>query len=91
MSQNTTRRSSTPLWVWIVTALIAATLTVAVLFYIGWFDAETHVDTPAGDNVTQQYELTEPQADSPGEADWQNANHESLRQIITESPDSTSL
>lgn len=36
-------------------ALLVAAIAVAVLFYIGWFDSNTHVDTPAGDNVEQQY------------------------------------
>ncbi|MDE6311160.1 MAG: hypothetical protein K2L96_05005 [Muribaculaceae bacterium] len=85
MSQNSdSRKSSTPTWVWVVIGIIVATLTVACLIYIGWFDAETHVDTPAGDNVTQQYELTEPQADQPGEADWQNADHRSLQDVIVD-------
>ena len=83
MTQNfSSRKSSTPTWVWVVIAIIVATLTVACLLYIGWFDAETHVDTPAGDNVTRQYELTEPRAESPGEAYGQNAYHRSLREEI---------
>lgn len=86
MAQNNlpTQRKSTPTWIWVVIGLITATLTVAVLLYIGWFDAETHVDTPNGDNVTQQYNLTEPRADEPGEADWQNADHRSLRDEIVD-------
>lgn len=88
-SSSTSRRSSTPTWVWVVIALIVATLTVCCLLYIGWFDAETHVDTPAGDNVMHQYELTEPHADDPGEADWQNADHRSLDEVIVD-PDGES-
>lgn len=90
MTQNSSsRKSSTPTWVWVVIAIIVATLTVACLLYIGWFDAETHVDTPAGDNVMHQYELTEPQADQPGEADWQNADHRTLQEEIV-NPDAAS-
>lgn len=78
------KKQGTSLWVWLVIALIVAALTVGVLYYIGWFDARTHVDTPAGDNVEQQYQITETDASAPGEADWQNAGHESLREVITE-------
>ena len=81
MTKNfSSRKSSTPTWVWVVIAIIVATLTVACLLYIGWFDAETHVDTPAGDTVTRQYALTEPRAESPGEADGHNADHRALRE-----------
>lgn len=72
------------LWAWIVIAIIVAAIAVGTLYYIGWFDANTHVDTPAGDNVTEQYELNEAQADAPGEADWQNAGAQSLREVISE-------
>lgn len=47
-------------------ALLVAAIAVAVLFYIGWFDSNTHVDTPAGDNVEQQYVIEEAGADQPG-------------------------
>ncbi|MBD5219277.1 MAG: hypothetical protein HDS72_03400 [Bacteroidales bacterium] len=77
-------KQSSGFWGWLILGIVVAALVLGVFFYIGWFDAETHVDTPAGDNVTQQYELTEPQADAPGEADWQNADHQSLRELITE-------
>ncbi len=81
---TSTKRKNSGLWVWIIIGLIVATLVFATIYYIGWFDYNTHVDTPAGDNVTQQYELTEAGADSPGEADWQNADHQSLDELITE-------
>lgn len=79
-----TQKKSTGLWVWIVIALIVATIAVATLYYIGWFDSNTHVDTPAGDNVEQQYTLEEADADAPGEAEWQNADGQSLQEVITE-------
>lgn len=79
-----THRKSTGLWAWIVIALIVATIAVATLYYIGWFDKNTHVDTPAGDNVEQQYTLDEAQADAPGEADWQNAEGQTIDEVITE-------
>lgn len=77
------RKKSSGLWVWVVIGIIVATIAVATLYYIGWFDANTHVDTPAGDNVEHQYNITEANADSPGEADWQNAANRSLREVIT--------
>ncbi len=79
-----TQKKSTGLWVWIVIALIVATIAIATLYYIGWFDSNTHVDTPAGDNVEQQYQLKEADADAPGEADWQNVDGQSLQEVITE-------
>lgn len=78
------KQNSKGLWAWIVLALFVAALAVGVLFYIGWFDTNTHVDTPAGDNVEQQYTITVANADAPGEADWQNADHQSLDEVITE-------
>lgn len=79
---NSNKKAS-DLWVWIIIGLIVATIAVASLYYIGWFDTNSHVDTPAGDNVMQQYTIETPDADSPGEADWQNAGHESFREAIT--------
>lgn len=76
-------RKSSDLWVWITIGIIVAAIAVASLFYIGWFDTKSHVDTPAGDNVMQQYTIDHPNADQPGEADWQNADHESFREVIT--------
>ncbi|MCM1067383.1 MAG: hypothetical protein NC418_07415 [Muribaculaceae bacterium] len=84
------QRKSSGLWAWIVIAIIVAVIAVGTLYYIGWFDNNTHIDTPAGDNVEQQYELKEANADSPGEADWQNADGESLREVITEPASDTS-
>ncbi len=81
---NYSNKKGASIWLWLTVALVVAVLTVATLFYIGWFDAKTHTDTPAGDNVEQQYQLTETNAGQPGEADWQNADHESLREVITE-------
>ncbi len=77
-------RKSSGIWSWLIIGLIVAAIVVGTLYYIGWFDARSHVDTPAGDNVEQQYDVTVAGADEPGEADWQNAGHQSLREIITE-------
>lgn len=79
-----TQKKSSGLWAWIVIAIIVATIAIATLYYIGWFDTNTHVDTPAGDNVEQQYELNEANSDASGEADWQNAEGQTIDEIITE-------
>ncbi len=84
------KRKSSGLWAWIVIGLIVAALVVGTLYYIGWFDANSHVDTPAGDNVEEQYEITVAGADQPGEADWQNADGQSLREVITDPESETS-
>lgn len=76
-------RKSSDIWVWLIIGIIVATIAVASMYYIGWFDNNTHVDSPDGDNVTQQYTITTPGADTPGEADWQNAGHETLREAVT--------
>lgn len=67
---------------WLIIGIIVATIAVATIYYIGWFDNNTHVDTPAGDNVEQQYVITDASSDAPGEADWQNADGESLQQEL---------
>lgn len=79
-----TQSKSSGFWKWFIVAIIVAILAVATIYYIGWFDNNTHVDTPAGDNVEQNYQLSEPNADQPGEADWQNTEGQSLREVITE-------
>lgn len=84
------KRKSSGLWAWIVIGLIVAALVVGTLYYIGWFDANSHVDTPAGDNVEEQYDITVAGADQPGEADWQNADGQSLREVITDPESETS-
>ncbi|MDE6468661.1 MAG: hypothetical protein K2L28_07185 [Muribaculaceae bacterium] len=84
------KRKSSGLWAWIVIGLIVAALVVATLYYIGWFDANSHVDTPAGDNVEEQYRITVAGADQPGEADWQNADGQSLREVIADPEAETS-
>lgn len=83
MAYNSNNKSS-GLWAWILIGVIVAIIAVGTLFYIGWFDTNTHVDTPAGDNVEQQYTINEAGADQPGEADWQNAEHQSFREVITD-------
>ena len=81
MANSSKKKSG--LWGWIVAILVAAAA-LGVLFYIGWFDERTHVDTPAGDNVEQQYNIEGSQAQTPGVADWQNADGENLREAIVD-------
>ena len=46
---------------WVVIGFIVAALLVGALYYIGWFNEKTHIDTPAGDNVEALDEvITEP-------------------------------
>lgn len=81
MANSSKKKSG--LWSWIIALLVAAAA-IGVMFYIGWFDTRTHVDTPAGDNVMQQYTIEGSQAETPGVADWQNADGESLREAIVD-------
>ena len=67
MAQYQDKKSS-GLWVWIVIGIIVATIAIATLYYIGWFDNNTHVDSVNGDNVEQQYQIDEANADEPGGA-----------------------
>lgn len=78
------QKKNSGLWIWIVIALIVAALVVATLIYIGWFNTNTHVDSLNGDNVMDQYTIEETNAGAPGEADWQNADHRTLDEVITE-------
>ena len=81
-TQNDGPRRNSRLGTWIAVAVIVATLCVAVMFYIGWFDNKTHVDTPAGDNVEEVYAPSG--NESQAESDWQNADNESLREVIVD-------
>lgn len=73
------------LWAWILIALIVAALAVGILYYLGWFDSNTHVDTPAGDNVEQTYRQKGPNTNNPGVQSWQNDEHLNLREVIVDS------
>ncbi|MDE6928228.1 MAG: hypothetical protein K2P06_05830 [Muribaculaceae bacterium] len=72
------------IWAWVIIGLLTAALAVGVLFYIGWFDTNTHVDSENGDNVTEQYINTDARPDEPGEAEWQNTSEQSLRNVIAD-------
>ena len=69
-------------WRVLLIGLIVAAIAVAVIYYIGWFDNRTHVDAPDGDNVENTYQL--PDETSPSEVEWQNADHQSLDQVIAD-------
>lgn len=67
-------------WRLFVIAIIVAAIAVAVIYYIGWFDNRTHIDAPEGDNVENTYEL--PDETSPAAVEWQNADNQSLDEVI---------
>lgn len=71
------------LWAWIIWGLVAAAVCLGILCYIGWFNTNTHVDSNES-NVKADYVVTDANAAAPGEADWQNDEHQSLDQIITQ-------
>lgn len=75
-------KESSGLWTWVVVGFIVAAIAIGVLIYIGWFNNNTHVDSVNGSNVEQQYQIEEANADAPGEASWQNADHQTLRETI---------
>lgn len=77
-------RKKSGLWGWVVIAVIIAALAVGTLYYIGWFDNRTHVDTPAGDNIERQYDIDDSKALTPEEAGWQNADSESFREAVVD-------
>lgn len=69
--------------IWLVIGLIVAAIVMVLLYYIGRLDAGTHVDTPQGDNVTDIYR-TAADSLSPSESAWQNANGQTLDEVITD-------
>ena len=78
-------KKNSGLGVWIAIAVIVAVIAVGVLYYIGWFDTNTHVDAPrVGDNVEEVYPSDSPGADTPGESTWENADGKSLQEVIVE-------
>lgn len=86
------RRNSAgrPKWgVYLATAVVVAAICTGVMFYIGWFNNKTHVDSPNGDNVTHQYRIETAHPEAPGENDWQNPEKSSLREVITEHAEGT--
>lgn len=74
---------------WLAAALIVAALCVAVLFYIGWFDNNTHVDAPDGDNVESQYQIDVDQPEAPGVNDWQNPDNSDLDRVVVQHAEGT--
>ena len=82
-------RKNTRIGTLIALGLVVAVLCVGVLFYIGWFDIRTHVDSPDGDNVLDNYQIETSQPDAPGENDWENPGHSSLREVIVDHAEGT--
>lgn len=76
-------RNSKSGWLWVVGFLIAA-VCVAIILYIGWFNNNSHVDSPNGDNVLESYETETPQPDAPGINDWENPAGNNLQEIIVD-------
>lgn len=74
---------------YLVAALIVAAICVGVLFYIGYFDTKTHVDSENGDNVMNTYQIETAQPDAPAENDWNNPDQNNLQQIIVDHADGT--
>ena len=66
----------------LIVGLVVAAIVVTILYYIGWFDSRTHVDTPAGDTVESYYEPEDPT--SPAESEWENADGRSLDEVISD-------
>lgn len=90
MANNNSKKDSK--WgTYLVVAVIVAAVCVAVLFYIGWFDNNSHVDSPSGDNVLQNYETVTPQPDAPGINDWENPAGNDIQEIIVDHASGTDV
>ncbi len=90
MANNSQGEKKNAKWgTYLVAALIVAAVCVGVLFYIGYFDTKTHVDSENGDNVLNTYQIDTPQPDAPAENDWNNPEHNDLREIIVDHADGT--
>ena len=80
-NENNTKKSIG--WgVYLALGLVVAALCVGILFYIGWFDGKTHVDSRNGDDVMEKYQVETGTPDSPGEKDWQGLDAKDLRDEI---------
>lgn len=85
MNNNDNTEGKNAKWgTYLFTALLVAAVCVAVLWYIGWFDNKTHVDSRGGDDVEQTYVKQTPQPDAPGERDWENPDHQNVMDIIVD-------
>ena len=86
---NSTKPRGNRFGVILAVAIIVAAVCVAVLFYIGWFNNRTHVDTPGGDNVMEDYTIETAHPDAPGENDWENPEHSNLQQVVVDHAEGT--
>ncbi|MEE1207639.1 MAG: hypothetical protein UHP27_05635 [Muribaculaceae bacterium] len=75
--------------IYFATAIIVAILCIGVLFYIGWFNNKTHVDSVDGDNVKQDYAIETAQPEAPGVNDWENPDHSSMDEVIVDHAEGT--
>lgn len=75
-------KPKTSTWKWVILGFFVAAVAIAVLFYIGWFDQRTHVDSIEGDNVEATYAPAD--SDSEAEAVWENAEHKPLDEVIVD-------
>lgn len=82
MSNNSQTRSHSGGYV--ILGLFVSALCVGALIYIGWMNNKSHVDSPNGDNVLRSYNIETAQPASPGENDWQNPQHSSIREVIVD-------
>ena len=74
---------------YLVAGLIVAAVCLGVLVYIGWLDNKAHIDSRNGDNVMATYQVDTPQPNAPEENDWNNPDHNSLREIIVDHAEGT--
>lgn len=82
---NKPREGKNAKWgTYLIAGLIVAALCVGILLYIGWFDIRTHVDSPNGDNVMNNYQIETAQPDAPGVNDWENPGHSNLREVVVD-------
>ena len=70
--------------VYLVAAIFVAVIAVGVLLYLGWFDNNSHVDSPESDNVLNAYETETPQPAAPGINDWENPAGNDIQEIIVD-------
>lgn len=79
------RRSKNRGWgLYLALALIVAALCMGVLFYIGWFNGKTHVDSRNGDDVMEKYQVETGRPASAGENDWQEIDTKNVREVIVD-------
>lgn len=74
---------------YLAAAIVVAVVCMGVMFYIGWFNNKTHVDSRNGDSVLNNYPIETAQPDAPGENDWENPDHSSLQEVVVDHAEGT--